>query len=95
MCLNNEADVLNFLIAERGIDMLKHLFEKVGAHGKFSSEFVGLLFKILELPVSSAAKLLNKIVPALIEKVVFNISIWSSSDYSVQVSRMWSNIRNT
>ena len=82
LCLNGEMDVLNFLIAEHGIDILKHLFEKVGVHGKFTGEFVALLFKILELP---AAKLLNKIVPALIEKLVFNIKIWSNSDFPVQV----------
>ena len=91
LCLNNELDLMNFLIVEHGIDILKHLFEKVGEHGKFSLEFVVLLFKILELPVPSAARLLNRIVPALIEKIVFNANIWSNSDYSVQVSMILAN----
>lgn len=83
LCLNNDSDTIHFLIRENGINILKHLFEKVGKHGKFTIEFTYALFKILELPNQDNTRL-SQVLALLLERIVFNIRIWSNSDYAVQ-----------
>ena len=64
---------------------MKHLFEKVGKNGKLSRHFVEMLFEILKLPMLLNNISSSKAISALIEKIVFNIRIWSNSEYDVQI----------
>lgn len=74
-----------FLIESQGIEVMRHLFEQVGEKGKLNSEFVELLFQILKyLMTKKDSRLL--IVSKIIEQIVFNIKIWSTADYAVQVA---------
>ena len=81
LCLNNDSETVYFLIRENGINILKHLFEKVGKHGKFTKDFIYALFNILELQLQGK---LNQVIALLLERIIFNIRIWSNSDYEVQ-----------
>lgn len=85
LCLNNDNQVIHFLVEEQGIDIMKHLFEKVGKNGKLSLHFVEMLFEILKLPMLQNSTNSSKTISAIIEKIVFNIKIWSNSEYDVQI----------
>ena len=84
LCLNKEPEILHFLSEDNGIEMLGYIFEKFGKYGKFSGEFVKLLFEIIESPTVLTSRL-NAIVPLMFSKIVFNMKIWSNSDYTVQI----------
>ena len=85
LCLNNDIQLINFLVEEQGVNILQHLFEKVGVCGKFNKEFVELLYKIVDLPTLLLTKQAIKVITSIFEKLIFNIDIWKNSDYSVQV----------
>jgi hypothetical protein len=76
--------IAHFLIEEQGIEIMRHLFEQVGERGKLNNEFVELLFQILKYLMTKKDYHLL-IVSKIIEQIVFNIKIWSTADYSVQV----------
>ena len=83
-CKSIETDTIRFLIDNRGIEVLKHLFEKVGRQGKFDMEFVDLLFKFLNDLISTRGLHLV-LISVFIERIILNIKIWGNSDYPVQV----------
>jgi len=81
-----DQEIVNFLIDDKGIEILKHLFELQGKHGKFNNETVENLFNILHIQMNLIGiKGFMIVISILIERIVFNIKIWGSSDYSVQV----------
>lgn len=85
LCLNNDIQLINFLVEEQGINILQHVFEKVGKYGKFNKEFVELLYKIVDLPTLLLTDQAKKVITSIFERLIFNIDIWKNSDYSVQV----------
>ena len=84
LCLNNDMHVFNFLTDGNGIYILKHIFQRVGQSNKLTKQFVDILFKILDLPTLHRTTEFN-LVSALVEHIVFDPVIWSSSAFEVQV----------
>ena len=83
LCLNTDPEILHFLIVENSIEMFGYIAERVGKFGKFTMEFYKYLFEIIELPTVLTSEL-KAIVPIIIIKLIFNMKIWSNSDYSIQ-----------
>ncbi len=85
LCFDNDQQTLAYCLEEEGLDILRHILEKVANSGKFPQEFAEIIFNIIELPTLSGSKELRQLVPELMRKLVFNLYIWTNSDYSVQV----------
>ncbi len=86
LCFNNDAQTVDYCLEEGGLDVLKHIFEKVANSGtRFTMEFAESIFNIVELPTLNGSAQLKQLVPELLRKLVFNLYIWTNSDHVVQV----------
>ena len=93
LCFNNDAQTIDYCLEEGGgLDVLKRIFEKVASAGKFTLELAESIFNIIELPTLSGSQQLRQFVPELMQRLVFNLYIWASSDHVVQVKE--SNVNN-
>lgn len=82
-CLNQDPEAAHFLTVQNGIEVLQCVFKKIAKHSGFSSQFVDLLFKIIELPGMATAEL-GEIIPQFFEKLIFDGRIWCNSAFEVQ-----------
>lgn len=84
---SNDANTVHYCMQEGLIDYVSYILELVGEKGSFKKEIVTILFKIIELILVNKIENKDLMLFEILTKLVFNIRIWPSCEYHVQVLR--------